>query len=163
MRCTACTKLEVLLLGPLKACGRCKNARHCSFECQKTDWKSHKVVCAAQATSQQPSGPSSSADVSASISISDSSSSLIDAYRLRVADEIEYKYKHTDLILEIVGNILVSQAINLNNAETDGVPVPGTGLDGFLDLAEKTGTVMPVWWSKELREECFALATGADA
>tara|TARA_R110002060_G_scaffold75296_2_gene84906 strand:+ start:280 stop:522 length:243 start_codon:yes stop_codon:yes gene_type:complete len=80
-----------------------------------------------------------------------------------VADEIECKYKHTDLILEIVGNILASQAINLNNAEMVGVPVPGTGLDGFLDLAEKTGTVMPVWWSKELREEYFALAPGANA
>ena len=45
----------------------------------------------------------------------------------------------------------------------DDVPVPGTGFDAFLDLAEKTGTVMPAWWSKELREECFALATGADA
>ena len=32
-------------------CGRCEAVRYCSRECQRTDWKAHKPVCAA---SQRP-------------------------------------------------------------------------------------------------------------
>ena len=28
-------------------CGRCEAVRYCSRECQRTDWKAHKAVCAA--------------------------------------------------------------------------------------------------------------------
>ena len=28
-------------------CGRCEAVRHCSRECQRTDWKAHKPVCTA--------------------------------------------------------------------------------------------------------------------
>ena len=28
-------------------CGRCEAVRYCSRECQRTDWKAHKPVCAA--------------------------------------------------------------------------------------------------------------------
>jgi hypothetical protein len=33
-------------------CGRCEAVQYCSRECQRTDWKSHKPVCAA---AQRPS------------------------------------------------------------------------------------------------------------
>ncbi|PVH80401.1 hypothetical protein DL98DRAFT_654798 [Cadophora sp. DSE1049] len=195
MRCAACAKLEVFLPAPLKACGRCKRVRYCSIECQKTDWKSHKLACATQTSTPQPPGASSSVTFSASVSISGSSSDanptlsrvlndvlglggqfftnrhtkgdvfsqLIDAFRLRIADEIEYKYKQTGLSPDTIASLLVSQAINHNNTRMGDIPIAGTGFDAFLDLAENTDTVMPVWWSKQLRDECFALATGADA
>ena len=28
-----------------KICGKCKNARYCSLECQKKDWATHKLSC----------------------------------------------------------------------------------------------------------------------
>lgn len=28
-----------------KLCGRCKDVRYCSFECQKKDWNTHKINC----------------------------------------------------------------------------------------------------------------------
>ena len=31
---------------PLVNCGKCKNIYYCSRECQKTDWKRHKIRCA---------------------------------------------------------------------------------------------------------------------
>ena len=29
----------------LKKCSRCRNVSYCSIECQRTDWKRHKVDC----------------------------------------------------------------------------------------------------------------------
>jgi hypothetical protein len=31
--------------GPLSACSQCKQVFYCSKECQKSDWKSHKLNC----------------------------------------------------------------------------------------------------------------------
>lgn len=39
--CTNCAKTE----GKLMACTRCKAARYCSGECQKSDWGRHKKLC----------------------------------------------------------------------------------------------------------------------
>jgi hypothetical protein len=33
-----------------KRCGGCGNARYCSEECQKRDWKQHKAICQSFAT-----------------------------------------------------------------------------------------------------------------
>ncbi len=30
-----------------RVCARCQAVRHCSRECQRTDWKAHKPVCTA--------------------------------------------------------------------------------------------------------------------
>lgn len=38
-KCTFCTKIL-----PCKKCSICK-ARYCSAECQKNDWKDHKLIC----------------------------------------------------------------------------------------------------------------------
>ncbi|XP_034299521.2 uncharacterized protein [Magallana gigas] len=39
-RCSKCK-----IGGELKLCQRCKKQKYCSVECQKADWKSHKVSC----------------------------------------------------------------------------------------------------------------------
>jgi hypothetical protein len=41
--CYVCEKLEKEM--PALLCARCKKASYCSKECQKGDWKRHKVVC----------------------------------------------------------------------------------------------------------------------
>jgi hypothetical protein len=38
-------------------CSACSNARYCSTECQKKDWKMHKMLCMSFATLEQRPGP----------------------------------------------------------------------------------------------------------
>ena len=42
--CVACSSTDTL-----KKCGRCKAVSYCSPQCQKTDWKSHKMTCRSSA------------------------------------------------------------------------------------------------------------------
>lgn len=43
-RCRACRKTEAEGV-TLKKCTRCKEAQYCSAECQKKDWKKHRMEC----------------------------------------------------------------------------------------------------------------------
>lgn len=47
MSCNTCNKSDAELL----KCGRCQSVHYCNRECQKLDWKNHKVVCHATITS----------------------------------------------------------------------------------------------------------------
>ena len=40
--CAGCGKKSSIAM---KRCSRCKTMTYCSTECQKTDWKKHKLVC----------------------------------------------------------------------------------------------------------------------
>ncbi|KAI1470047.1 uncharacterized protein F4812DRAFT_457444 [Daldinia caldariorum] len=51
-QCVVCWK------GGGQLCGSCKSCHYCSKECQKSDWKSHKLLCKAIVT--QPERPSPS-------------------------------------------------------------------------------------------------------
>lgn len=51
-RCGVCGKAEKVGGGELLRCSRCKKVRYCSPECQKRDWKRHKVGCVAAAASE---------------------------------------------------------------------------------------------------------------
>lgn len=46
LRCRNCGAVEAKAGGPLKKCLRCLRARYCSGECQKKDWKKHRMECA---------------------------------------------------------------------------------------------------------------------
>lgn len=44
-KCNNCGKKEARDGGPLKKCKRCLEALYCSVDCQKKDWKKHKMEC----------------------------------------------------------------------------------------------------------------------
>jgi hypothetical protein len=46
--CSTCHEPQSALVNPLMRCGQCRIAHYCSKECQKSDWKSHKRICALQ-------------------------------------------------------------------------------------------------------------------
>lgn len=45
LRCRNCGKTEAKGGGSLKKCLRCLKVRYCSAECQKKDWKKHRMEC----------------------------------------------------------------------------------------------------------------------
>ncbi|POS75051.1 MYND finger [Diaporthe helianthi] len=45
LRCRNCGDMEAKDGGPLKKCMRCLKVRYCSAECQKKDWKKHRMEC----------------------------------------------------------------------------------------------------------------------
>lgn len=48
-KCNGCGKGEAEPGSSLKHCAKCGSTKYCSRECQKTDWKEHKKVCAPKA------------------------------------------------------------------------------------------------------------------
>ena len=44
-RCQMCGKARAADGGSLKRCQRCHEAKYCSAECQKKDWKTHRMEC----------------------------------------------------------------------------------------------------------------------
>lgn len=48
-RCRTCNKKVAQDGGSLKRCNRCRKARYCSAECQKKDWKKHRMECKEEA------------------------------------------------------------------------------------------------------------------
>lgn len=45
LRCRNCGDVEAKGGGALKKCMRCQRVRYCSAECQKKDWKKHRMEC----------------------------------------------------------------------------------------------------------------------
>lgn len=45
LRCWSCGAVEAKGGGPLKKCMRCVKVKYCSIECQKKDWKKHRMEC----------------------------------------------------------------------------------------------------------------------
>lgn len=45
LRCRNCGSVEGKGGGPLKKCMRCLKVRYCSADCQKKDWKKHRMEC----------------------------------------------------------------------------------------------------------------------
>ncbi|KAI2602609.1 hypothetical protein GGR54DRAFT_623626, partial [Hypoxylon sp. NC1633] len=50
-KCRGCNATEAKSGGALLRCGRCKDAAYCSAECQRSDWKKHRMECKPQGVS----------------------------------------------------------------------------------------------------------------
>ncbi|KAI1849675.1 hypothetical protein JX266_004624 [Neoarthrinium moseri] len=46
-KCRSCGKTKAANGGKLMACARCKEVSYCSKDCQKADWKKHRMECSA--------------------------------------------------------------------------------------------------------------------
>jgi hypothetical protein len=52
--CGSCGTLIAEMGDTLMACGRCKIRRYCGADCQKEDWKDHKIVCGGKKVKPKP-------------------------------------------------------------------------------------------------------------
>ncbi len=142
----------------LKLCGRCQKASYCSKDCQSSDWQAHKSSCvkprpasdvdaslpfshhmAVRATGQDPATyfqrlyerTHSEAEVY---------KHLIDVYRLRVQDDIDFTG-------------------HMHGAHTEDPAGPLPDFQEFMTFAEEKG-LLPSWWNAEKRQACEAVAVG---
>lgn len=146
--CAKCNKNPELKKS-FDRCSACKQVSYCSRDCQKADWKEHKVVCKQKSTS------TSTVSGSPLLYIVDKPfhqlndrkwlynrpekdvfKLLIDTYRLRMNDNYTFDG-------DVCEDIAISGSLN--------------SLEGFLrfvKLAEKRVGLLPPWWSKQKMEEC---------
>jgi hypothetical protein len=44
-QCSYCAKINNIKKQKLKVCGKCGQVKYCNKECQRSDWKKHKLEC----------------------------------------------------------------------------------------------------------------------
>jgi mitochondrial splicing suppressor protein 51 len=160
--CSTCHVLETEIDNQLKHCAKCPTTLYCSRECQKADWKSHKLVCAGQpkpsSSSKGTTSPSTESHnpglhaANAFLGLANNAflhklpekevfAQLIDCFRMHVEDEYAY---------------------GCNNIGIYAGEDPRPAFRGFLDLAEKREGILPGWWNVEKRKECERVAVDED-
>ena len=165
--CNTCSKTTAELGTSLKRCAKCHTTPYCSRDCQKTDWKKHKKICAknAAAPSSTRSSGSTNSDPGRSKGLSaaidkpfhrldnntwlhdrpetDVFKLLIDAYRLRIDDENKYgEGLHRD-------------------GSYSGTQEDGTAFRKFLNKAHSKPGLLPSWWSPTTVDECITVSLPA--
>lgn len=150
--CSLCNTCAEMLKEKLKVCSKCKTTHYCSAECQKADWKTHKLTCGNPSadTSSNPPTPQPQAVPNTSQGFSGYGSChsmlqdpkeekvfkhLIDAYRLRVEDEY-----------------VMTGDVSMDSLYGGGNPM--NGFKKFLTKAEKKSGILPSWWDKKARARC---------
>lgn len=164
----------------LKKCAKCLEALYCSRDCQKADWKSHKVVCVKHenATSGQSDGPASTPTTTSTSASSDSVSSdsvvlsppkgldapIADAFThlgngtwLHGRSQKDVYRLLIDVYrLRLEDNYVFTGDIPTNSfygGMADGTP----GFRRFLSRIEKKNrSLLPDWWSDEEKAQCIA-------
>lgn len=161
--CGSCAKIEDSAGIKLKRCAKCQTTFYCSRECQKSDWKKHKKVCASQAAAAHSSStpspsnrrpPTGSKGLSAAIDKpfhrldaktwlhdrpeEDVYKLLIDSYRFRMEDD--YNLEGEADIDSIYGGA------------SDGQQ----GFRRFLQRVQRKPGLLPPWWSAEKAAACMA-------
>lgn len=143
--CATCYKTQRTLSHPRQRCSVCHRTSYCSVRCQRIDWKRrHKSICIARRSANVASSSRRNPGFNATNGLlglsgddylhqlpeKDVFVQLIDCYRLRVEDKLEFS-----------GN-----ASGLHAGED-----PRPGFRRFLKLAEKRPGLLPSWWNKQKR------------
>lgn len=165
-KCASCGTSGV----PLKKCAKCHTAVYCNRECQTSDWKVHKKVCAKQhAQGQSARAPPPTAGTSENMKTSDLSppkgldKAIAKPYT--AIDNRTYLHDRSEkdvyrLLIDIF-RMRMEDDYNLDgDAESDSV------YDGsehslvsfrrFLDTIAKRPGLLPPWWTAEKRKACEA-------
>jgi mitochondrial splicing suppressor protein 51 len=156
--CSACYRPQIDFTSELKRCAQCLTARYCSRECQKKDWKTHKLTCAPPGGKPAPPKPKTQRhnpgfhamnsalgltndDYLHELPEEEALRQLIDCFRMRVEDEY----------------VFGEQNIGIYGGEN---PLPE--FRRFLRLAESRAGLLPPWWNKDKEKECERIALARD-
>ncbi|KAK2749220.1 hypothetical protein FQN57_006836 [Myotisia sp. PD_48] len=147
-KCSTCAKSEGAAGVDLKRCSKCQTSYYCSRDCQKSDWKKHKPICARYtALDEVVEKPFNRLHAKTWLhdrTEEDVYKLLIDAYRLRMEDN--YKFDGDADVDSIYGGAQNGRA----------------GFKRFLRLAQKFPHLLPPWWSRENVTGCVAAGMNKD-
>lgn len=146
-RCGACRKTEEELGASLLNCAKCRSTQYCNKECQRKDWKMHKLICGEPKDAPEtPTGNSTNPlfDLLGGSALhqlpeKEVYTYLIDSYRMRVEDDYVF-----------------TGEISYNSLYGGGQPI--NDFRRFLNMAEKRRGLLPSWWSVAKRRECEKVA-----
>lgn len=176
-QCANCAKTQSDPDVNLKRCAKCHTTRYCSRECQKTNWKIHKRLCASYATSASsntapnstgpgdapPQGSPSSRDPNESGHNTKGLAVVIDKpfHRLHAKTWLHDRPQQ-DVFKLLIDTYRMRVEDDAKAGEIDTDSLYGGAADGrhpfrrFLRLAEKRTGLLPSWWSREKEAECIA-------
>ena len=157
--CGSCNKTaSEANLTSLKACAKCKSVFYCNRDCQKSDWKTHKKVCAQNAgqnaaygatppsgmgsgLQEPPPNPFTRLDNGSYLHDrpeQDVYKLLIDCFRLRQEDNWTFeRIRDPESLYTDASNSL-------------------TPFRHFLRLAASRPNLLPSWWNDAKKDECEA-------
>lgn len=136
-------------------CARCKSAFYCNKECQKADWKSHKVACNGQ-RAQQPSPSFKTGDqdkkpftaIHSNVFLHDRPEEktfqlLIDCLRMRQEDEYALE-----------GETMTGSIYNQERTSEKAFRT-------FISKAKAVPGLLPLWWTDESLKKCIDYSLGS--
>ena len=176
-RCANCAKLQSDSGVNLKRCAKCQTTHYCSRECQKTNWKAHKKICAsnaASAASRPSSVPAGTGNASPHTfsTLHDPNEGNNNARALAVDMDKPFHRLHAktwlhdrperDVFTLLIDTYRLRMEDDYKAGDVDDSSIYGGAADGrsgfrqFLRLAEKQPALLPSWWSREKATECIA-------
>ncbi|KAJ4366120.1 hypothetical protein N0V83_007755 [Neocucurbitaria cava] len=162
--CANCEKTAAAAnLASLKACAKCKTTQYCGRDCQKADWKTHKKICAKNASE-------------AFVEANAEHSNTYSAGRLKDLEKHEPKpftrldegkYLHDrpekDVFKLLIDSFRMRQAddFNLEHKTTPNSVYAGasSSIVPFRQYLAKAATrrnILPSWWTADKQKECEA-------
>ena len=133
-------------------CGACKQARYCSKDCQKADWKCHKLRCGVDRGVATFSGPDAMQRMLGTMSGGHTGAWHAGLSRTRVIERLIMSWQlHVDDMYCFRGDLIGSYGRQFDSYEDDDeddAQEKDETLDEFRDYIKqaKDKGVLPPWW-----------------
>jgi mitochondrial splicing suppressor protein 51 len=188
--CSHCSKTAEELGHELKRCAKCKNARYCSHECQKAEWKTHKKVCGKNVDlngkntaintqsdsevrtprSTNSNTPSNSSSRSASPSTKNLKGGNENGFHRLETRTWLHDRPETDVYKLLIDTYRLRQeddckftGVNFADSIYSGeVSFPASHFRKFLKKAKTRPDLLPSWWNAEKENECIEFGRGKE-
>ena len=171
--CNKCKKSTSELTEPLKRCARCYEARYCSRDCQRADWKDHKKTCGrGQKTNDNESdwadgkskldeeseGAHSQMNSMLSILAQTGQGGISNDFGAisngNYFDGLSRQEAYRQIIDSYRLRVEDDYAFRGDHRGIYNEAPPLPDFRRYLDKAEKRAGVLPSWWNKQTRAEC---------
>lgn len=160
--CANCKKTAAAAnLSNLKACTKCKTTQYCSRDCQKADWKSHKNVCANNASKAYAAANAEHSRTYSSPHLKDLEKHVPNPFTRLDQNKYLHDRPEKDVYKLLIDSFRMRQDDDFKFEEKTSPPSVYTGASSsvvpFRQYLAKTETrtgLLPPWWSTDKQKEC---------